>query len=75
MGTFLLSVTADPTNTFPITVDSSGQVYKTASFSGVAVARLVDARHRSFTLGWSIKTATTLTLTFADPSVVQNVTM
>ena len=77
-GTFVMDVAANPGNSFPVTIDISGKAYETASFPAIAVARSVDARHRSFTLGWSIKTATAMTLTFSDPSnpdTVQTVTM
>ena len=77
-GTFALDVIASPSNLFSVTIDSSGKIYQTTSFPGVAVARSVDTRHRSFTLGWSIKTATSMTLTFSDPpnpDTVQTITM
>lgn len=77
-GTFILNVIADSSHSRSVTVDGSGKVYETTSFPSASVSRLVDTRHRSFTLGWSIKTATTLTLTFADPpsaNTVQNIAM
>lgn len=76
-GTFLLSVISSPSNSFSVTIDSLGKVYQTNTFPSAITTRTVDARHRSFTLGWSIKTptATTMTLTFADPTVVQPITM
>ncbi|MEK7083399.1 MAG: prepilin-type N-terminal cleavage/methylation domain-containing protein [Patescibacteria group bacterium] len=74
-GTFLLSVINSPSNSFSVTIDSLGKVYQTNTFPAATVTRTVDTRHRSFTLGWSIKTATTMTLTFDDPIVVQPVTM
>ncbi len=77
-GTFTVNVTAAPTNSTGITIDSSGKVYPTTSLAPSIVSRSTDLRHRSFILGWSIKTATTLTLTFADPpsaNTVQNITM
>lgn len=77
-GTFVIDVTAAPVNSFSVTVDSLGKVYQTTSFPSAAVTRVVDARHRSFALGWSIKTATTMTLTFSDPpnpDIVQSVIM
>jgi len=77
-GTFVIDVINAPANSFPVTIDSSGKIYQTASFPVAALTRTVDARHRSFTLGWSIKTAVTMTLTFADPpnpDTLQAVTM
>lgn len=76
-GTFLLSVISSPSNSFSVTIDSLGKVYQTNTFPSAITTRTVDARHRSFTLGWSIKTptATTMTLTFADPAVVSTITM
>lgn len=77
-GTFTLNVIANPSHSRSITVNGSGNVYETASFPAAIISRLVDLRHRSFTLGWSIKTATTMTLTFADPpspNTIQDVTM
>lgn len=66
-GTFVLNVVTAPSTSRSIIVDRSGNVYETASFPPPAVTRAMDLRHRAFTLGWSIKTASTLTLTFADP--------
>lgn len=66
-GTFVLRVAATPTLYISLTVDASGAAYQTTAFSPLTSARTVDMRHRSFDLGWSIKTSTTLTLTFADP--------
>jgi len=74
-GTFLLSVIGSPSNSFSVTIDSLGKVYRTNTFPVAIITRTVDTRHRSFTLGWSIKTATTMTLTFANPTIVQPVTM
>lgn len=77
-GTFVVDVIGSPDNSFSITIDTSGKTYQTTVFPALAVTRSVDSRHRSFTLGWSIKTATTMTLTFSDPpnpDTVQTVTM
>lgn len=76
-GTFLLSVIGSPSNSFAVTIDSLGKVYQTNTFPPATITRTVDTRHRSFTLGWSIRTPTaiTMTLTFADPAVVQPVIM
>lgn len=76
-GTFLLSVVGVPSNSFSVTVDSLGKAYQTNTFPSAMITRTVDARHRSFTLGWSIKTptATVMTLTFTDPAVVSPIIM
>jgi len=66
-GTFDLRVKDSVNLTFPITVEPSGKVFRTGTAPPPSGARIVDARHRAFNLGWSIKTSTTLTLTFSDP--------
>lgn len=66
-GTFDVRVKNAPINIFPITVESSGQAYQTGSVSSPTGTRIVDTRHRAFNLGWSIKTAVALTLTFSNP--------
>ncbi len=55
------------TQTFSISVDSSGKVYQTGSAPAVTGSRIVDARHRNFNLGWTIRGSITLLLTFSDP--------
>ena len=78
IGTFILNVISSPEHSFSVTVDPSGKIYQSAPFPTSIITRTVDMRHRSFTLGWSIKTATTMTLTFFDPPsspTVQNITM
>lgn len=77
-GTFDLRVAFSPATVFSITIDPSGKVYQTGSVPAPSGTRIVDMRHRLFTLGWSIKTATTLTLRFSDPpspDTVQNIAM
>ncbi|MDP3769673.1 MAG: prepilin-type N-terminal cleavage/methylation domain-containing protein [Candidatus Sungbacteria bacterium] len=77
-GTFTIHVAASPTTSTGITVDGSGKVYPSVALTAASIARSIDLRHRSFTLGWSIKTATTLTLTFSDspnPDTVSNIAM
>lgn len=77
-GTFVLRVIATPTLYTSLTIDASGASYQTSVFSPLTNARNVDMRHRTFDLGWSIKTATIMTLTFADPpnpDTVNSVTM
>ena len=74
-GTFQVNVIASPSMLSSVTIDGSGKAYKTTPPPTVLVNRLVDTRHRSFSLGWSIKTATTMTLTFTNPSTTQSITM
>ena len=77
-GSFILRVAADPANSRSFAVDGSGKIYAIGAFSALTGTRIIDVRHRAFTLGWSIKTATTMTLTFADPpnpDTVQNISM
>ena len=72
---FVLSVVDSPSDAFSVTIDSLGKVSKTNTPPPPTITRAVDTRHRSFTLGWSIKPSTTMTLTFADPAMIQPVTM
>ncbi|MDP3769389.1 MAG: prepilin-type N-terminal cleavage/methylation domain-containing protein [Candidatus Sungbacteria bacterium] len=77
-GTMTLGVVATPTLYISLTIDISGAAYETNAFSALTSARTIDMRHRAFDLGWSIKTAITMTLTFADPpnpDTVNSVTM
>lgn len=66
-GAFDVRVKGSAVNTFSITIDGSGKVYQTGIIPASAGSRMVDARHREFNLGWSIKNSTTLLLTFSDP--------
>lgn len=66
-GTFDVRIIALPTEIFSITIDGSGKVYQTATIPPPLGTRVIDLRHRAYVLGWSIQTATTLTLTFSDP--------
>lgn len=78
LGSFDVRVRDSSSQIFPVTVDTSGKVYQTGSIPAPTGARIVDARHRSFDLGWSIQNSATLTLTFSDPpnpDTVQNITM
>lgn len=77
-GNFDVRVKNSTTKLFSITVDGSGKVYQTGAAPSQTGTRVIDTRHRSFNLGWSIKTYTTLTLTFSDPpnpDIINNVTM
>ena len=77
-GTFSVRLVSSPSGAFSVTADASGRAYITTSIASALNTRIVDARHRSFNLGWSIRGAMTLTLTFIDPpnpNVVQPVAM
>jgi len=56
-----------PSQIFSITIDPSGKTYQTGTAPAPTGNRIVDTRHRAFTLGWSIKNSVTLLLTFSDP--------
>lgn len=76
-GTVTVRLTSDISKTKTININSSGQVSITDSTSN-PTARVTDSRHLHFDLGWSIQTATTLTLTFHDspnPDTTQNIAM
>jgi len=77
-GGFDVRVKNSTDKLFSITVDGSGKVYQTGTTPLQTGTRVIDTRHRSFNLGWSIKTYTTLTLTFSDqpnPDTINNVAM
>lgn len=77
-GSFDVRVKSSLADTFPVTVENSGKVYRTGAAPVSAGTRIVDTRHRLFTLGWSIKDTTTLTLRWNDPpnpDTVQNIVM
>ena len=66
-GTFELRVKSDTTKTFSVTVEGSGKVYQTGTAPTPTGTRLQDARHRAFTLGWSIQSSAAITLTLETP--------
>lgn len=66
-GAFDLQAVGSASQTFSVTIDASGRAYQTGTAPATSGTRVIDARHRNFTLGWSIQNATTLTLTFSDP--------
>lgn len=77
-GIFDIRIKTLPSQLFSITIDGSGKVYQTATIPSPLGTRIIDLRHRSFVLGWSIQTATTLTLTFSnppDPDIIYNIVM
>lgn len=61
-------------DTFSIVMDASGKAYRAADAPISQNTRVIDTRHRNFSLGWSIQNATTLTLTFSDPPNPNTVT-
>lgn len=66
-GSFEVRVRSTPTSRVLVTVDGSGKVYVTAVAVPTTNTRIIDTRHRAFNLGWSIQSAVTLRLTFANP--------
>lgn len=66
-GNLTLRLRNSATLTFPVTIESSGKVYRTGTAPTSLNTRIVDTRHRSFNLGWSIKNSIALILTFSDP--------
>jgi type II secretory pathway pseudopilin PulG len=76
-GTITLRIINEPDKTTTITVFPSGQA-STNSATNPTNTQITDFRHTHFDLGWSIRAAATLTLTFFDPpnaNIVQNITM
>jgi len=72
-GSFVIRVKESVTNIVSVTIDSSGKVYQTGTAPIPTGTRIIDARHRAFNLGWSIKNSVTMTLTFSDPPSVDTV--
>lgn len=66
-GTFDIRVVGSASQVFSVTIDASGRAYQTGTAPVTTGTRIIDARHRNFTLGWSIKNAVTMRLTFSDP--------
>ncbi len=66
-GTFTVRVQSNHALASSIRIDPSGKVFQTSSVGAITGTRIVDARHREFALGWTIKNSTTLVLTFSDP--------
>lgn len=65
-GTFDVRVQGSANQIFSITIDPSGRAYQTGTAPVTTGTRVADARHRNFTLGWSIRDTITMTLTFSD---------
>ena len=67
-GTFDVRAIGSASQIFSITVDPSGRAYQTGTAPPTpSGTRVIDARHRNFALGWSLKNAMTMRLTFSDP--------
>jgi len=66
-GTFDVRVRGSATMVNRITIDASGKVYEAGTAPAASGTRLVDTRHRSFNLGWSIRGSVSLIFTFSDP--------
>lgn len=73
-GNVRIRLIADTSRTETITINPVGQVslQETVSPTGT---RITDTRHLHFDLGWSIQTATTLTINFYNDGVQQNINM
>ncbi|MDP3710108.1 MAG: prepilin-type N-terminal cleavage/methylation domain-containing protein [bacterium] len=66
-GSFDVRVRNSPTQVLNITVEESGRVYKSGPSAPPSNTRILDTRHRSFNLGWTIQGTVAMTLTFEDP--------
>lgn len=66
-GSFDLRVTGTGGAVFSVSVDNSGKIYQTGSVPAPAGSRVLDTRHRTFSLAGTIKNSVTMTLTFSDP--------
>ncbi len=66
-GAFDMQVIAEPEKTVRVVLDPSGKVFAGAAGAGETGARIRDARHRAFALGWSIENASALKLVFSNP--------
>lgn len=74
-GTFDVRAIGSASQIFSVTIDPSGRAYQTGTAPATSGTRVIDARHRNFVLGWSLKDAVTMTLTFSDPDLTQNIPM
>lgn len=54
-------------DTITTVIDPSGQIHRSGSTLSPVGTRIIDTRHRSFNLGWSIQSYSTTTLIFSDP--------
>ncbi len=77
-GSVDIQIISTPTSVFSIAIDASGKVYPVSIAVTPTDTRITDARHRLFTLDWSIQSSTNLVLTFSDPpsaDTVQTIVM
>lgn len=74
-GTVSVRLVDQTNQTAVISITAAGQVSISNNLTQNNT-RIADSRHLHFDLGWSIQTATTLTLAFSDtPTVTQNIAM
>ncbi|MBI2122460.1 MAG: prepilin-type N-terminal cleavage/methylation domain-containing protein [Candidatus Sungbacteria bacterium] len=77
-GSFAVRVRTAASISFSVSIDNSGKIYQTGAAQTPAGTRIVDTRHRSFSLGWSLQGYTNMILTFSDPpnpDIVQTIPM
>lgn len=77
-GSFEVRVRSATTISFSVSIDGSGKVYQTGAAQAPGGTRIMDTRHRSFNLGWSLQGYANMILTFSDPpnpDTVQTVPM
>lgn len=66
-GSFTARIRSATSVAFSVSIDGSGKIYQTGTAQTPTGTRLVDTRHRSFNLGWSLQGYTNMILTFSDP--------
>lgn len=66
-GSFEVRVQGATTVFFSVSIDGSGKVYQAGTAQIPVGTRIIDMRHRSFNLGWSLQGYTNMILTFSDP--------
>lgn len=77
-GILTLRQSAGNNTAISLTIDPSGRAYRSTTSQTPTNSRIIDSRHRTFDLGWSIKNSSTLALVFSDPpnpDTIQNITM
>lgn len=65
-GTITMSASGVFSQSVLFQIDSSGKVYLSGVTLPPAGTRIIDVRHRNFSLGWSIKDSSELSLVFSD---------
>lgn len=73
-GRVVVRLVDKPDSTQTITISAQGQADVEGSVNPTDT-RITDTRHVHFTLGWTIQGTSTLTLTFSNPSHVENIAM